>query len=138
MSFMDSTIPALSDTLVPPIVHGTADLTNFAYQGNGYDALMERIRGSLTRNRPSTTQEAAWTYDAAIAAQLGFRRAEGLNLQDAALATSQIYRIAAQDWFHVSPGDSHVIKCAGPGLSAATRGTIRALNGGEGTSFGFV
>jgi hypothetical protein len=93
MSFIDATLPALSNALVPPIVHGTADLTDFAYQGHDYDALMARIRGSLGCNPPEA-DEAAWIYDAAIAAQLGFRRAEGLNLQDAALATSQVYRIA--------------------------------------------
>ena len=77
---------------VPPIVRGTADLTDFAYQGNDYDALMARIAAPVASNPPEA-EEAAWTYDAAIAAQLGFRRAEGLNLQDAALAASQVYRI---------------------------------------------
>src|ERR1700722_767744 len=93
MSFIGATLPALSNALVPPIVRGTADLTDFAYQGHDYDALMARIRGSLGCNPPEA-DEAAWIYDAAIAAQLGFRRADGLNLQDAALATSQVYRIA--------------------------------------------
>ena len=90
MSFMDQAIPSLSEAFVPPLVRGTADLTSFAYQGNGYDALMQRIRAT---SQPEAA-DAAWTYDAAIAAQLSFRRAEGLNLQDAALAASQIYRIA--------------------------------------------
>jgi hypothetical protein len=94
MSFMDAVLPALSDAFVPPIVRGTADLTDFAYQGHDYEALTARIRGSLGRNPPDV-EEAAWTYDAAIAAQLGFRRAEGLNLQDAALATAQVYRVEA-------------------------------------------
>jgi hypothetical protein len=94
MSFMDAVLPALSDAFAPPIVCGTADLTDFAYQGHDYEALMARIRESLDRNPPDA-EEAAWTYDAAIAAQLGFRRAEGLNLQDAALTTTQVYRIGA-------------------------------------------
>jgi Large polyvalent protein-associated domain 3 len=92
MSFMDQAIPALSDTFVPPLVRGTADLTDFAYQGNEYDALLDRIRRPIA-SHPSAAEEAAWTYDAAIAAQLGFRRAEGLNLQDTALAICQIYRV---------------------------------------------
>ncbi len=93
MSYMDAAIPALSGTFIPPSVLGTGDLTEFAYRGNDYDALMERIRRFAARD-PHAACEAAWAYDAAIAAQLGFRRAEGLNLQDAALATSQIYRIS--------------------------------------------
>ena len=93
MAFMDQAIPTLTDACVPPLVRGTADLTSFAYQGNGYDALMQRIRRSSAANPPAS-EEAAWTYDAAIAAQLTFRRSEGLDLQDAALATSQIYRVA--------------------------------------------
>jgi hypothetical protein len=92
MSFVDARMPALSDVLVPPIVRGTADLTDFAYQGHDYEALMARIRDSVGRNPPDA-EEAAWAYDAAIAAQLGFRRAEGLNLLDAALATSPVFRI---------------------------------------------
>jgi hypothetical protein len=91
MAFMDQAIPVLSDTLVPPIVCGTADLTDFAYQGNGHDALMERIDNAPACNPPAA-EDVARTYDAAIAAQLAFRRAEGLNLQDAALVSSQIFR----------------------------------------------
>jgi hypothetical protein len=94
MSFMDKAIPVLSEACVPPLIRGVADLTSFAYQGNGHDALMARIRRPTASDAPES-EEAAWTYDAAITAQLGFRRAEGLNLQDAALATSQVYRVAA-------------------------------------------
>jgi hypothetical protein len=93
MSFMDQTVPTLSDKLQPPCVLGTADLTSFAYQGAGYEALMERIH----RHGGENADEAARAYDAAIAAQLAFRRAEGLNLQDAALAASHLYRIAGSD-----------------------------------------
>jgi hypothetical protein len=96
MSFMDAAIPVLSDAFVPPIVRGTADLTDFAYQGNDRDALMARIGAPLSRNAAGAEQ-AAWHYDSAIAAQLDFRRTEGLNLQDAALATSQFYRVDARD-----------------------------------------
>jgi hypothetical protein len=92
MSLIDEAIPMLSDTLVPPIVRGTADLTSFAYQGNDYEALMQRVDSSAATN-PTAAEEAACTYDAAIAAQLGFRRAEGLNLQDAALEASRIWRV---------------------------------------------
>ena len=69
MSFMDKAVPALNDKLQPPCVLGTADLTSFAYQGAGYDALMERIRDHGGSN-PADAEEAAWTYDAGIAAQL--------------------------------------------------------------------
>jgi hypothetical protein len=103
MSFIDEAIPMLSDTLVPPIVRGTADLTTFAYQGNGYKALLERIGPK--------TEPTAYLYDRSLASQLGFRRAEGLLLQDAALEANQIYRIggapagALRLLALVSPGD---------------------------------
>jgi hypothetical protein len=103
MSFMDEAIPALSDTVQPPVVRGTADLTTFAYQGHGYDDLLARIG--------AVSEETARLYDTAIAAQLGFRRAEGLSLQDEALVQNQIYRIggapdgALRLLALVSPGD---------------------------------
>ena len=87
MSFMDEAIPALCDAVPPPIVRGTADLTTFAYQGNGYEALLDRI-GPLSDTPASL-------YDQSIASQLSFRRAEGLGLQDAALGANQIYRVGA-------------------------------------------
>jgi hypothetical protein len=103
MSFIDAAIPTLSDTLVPPTVRGTADLTAFAYQGNGYEALLERIGREV--------DPAAHLYDRSLASQLAFRRAEGLLLQDAALEANQIYRIgvvpdgALRLLAVVSPGD---------------------------------
>ena len=92
MPLNDQTLPTLSATLVPPIVRGTADLTSFAYQGNDYEALMHRIDTSPAPN-PPLARQAAHTYDTAIALQLGFRRAEGLDLQDTALDASPIWRI---------------------------------------------
>ena len=55
MAFMDESLPLLSDTMVPAVVRGTADLTTFAYQGNGYEALLDRIYAIMTgrdRDRP--------------------------------------------------------------------------------------
>ena len=52
MAFIDAPLPVLNDSFVPPIVRGTADLADFAYQGNGYDALVARIRRSLASNPP--------------------------------------------------------------------------------------
>ena len=43
MSFMDRHLPTLSDALVLPIVRGTADLTDFAYQGHDLEKLNHRI-----------------------------------------------------------------------------------------------
>nr|WP_294519679.1 hypothetical protein [uncultured Rhodopila sp.] len=93
MYFTSDTIPALDDRLVPPLVLGTADLTGFAYQDNGYDSLVERIGQSRTGSRADA--EAARLYDTAIACQLAFRRAEGLDLQDHALDHAQIFRVRA-------------------------------------------
>ncbi len=93
MSFMDQVIPALSDHLQPPRVLGTAILSHLSYRGATHETLMERIRQHAATN-PEATEEAAWTYDAAIAAQLAFRRTEGLHLHDDALATTPMFRIA--------------------------------------------
>jgi len=109
MSYMDHAVPVLSDTLVPPIVRGTADLTTFAYQGNGYRALMDRIERTRARNS-SAASETARTFDTSIAAQLAFRRAEGLNLQDAALVQSQIFRIDG-----APPGALRLLALVAPG-----------------------
>ena len=109
MSCMDQALPVLSETVIPPLVCGVADLTHFAYQGNDYDALMDRIDTAVWHNAP-TAEEAARTYDAAIAAQLTFRRAEGLNLQDAALVESQIFRIGG-----APDGALRLLALVGPG-----------------------
>jgi hypothetical protein len=90
MSFMDEAMPSLSDTLVPPVVRGIADLTTFAYQGNGYQALLDRI--GLESDGSATSDGSL--YDRAIATQLTFHRSQGLSLMDAALEANQIYRVA--------------------------------------------
>lgn len=92
MSFMDQTIPALSDRPAPPSVLGAAALTTAAYQGARHDTLASRIQSSSQANG-AAMEEAAWTYDAAIAAQLAFRRDEAANLQNAALAMSPVFRV---------------------------------------------
>jgi hypothetical protein len=101
MSFVDEAMPSLSDTIVPSMVRGTADLTTFAYQGNGYAALLDRIGPNSEGS----------VYDRAIASQLAFRRAEGLGLLDQALEANQMYRVgggrraAIRLLALVSPGD---------------------------------
>jgi hypothetical protein len=106
---IDPAMPVLSDACVPPIVRGAADLTTFAYQGNGYEALLQRIE-SASFNSTKAADEAAQTYDAAIALQLAFRRAEGLNLQDAALVESQLFRVG-----RTPPGALRLLALVGPG-----------------------
>ncbi len=87
---MPPALPVLDDAFVPPLVLGTADLTGFAYQGNGYDDLIERIARFHTGDA-----EAGRLYDTAIACQLAFRRAEGLDLQDQALERAHVFRVRA-------------------------------------------
>jgi hypothetical protein len=82
---LQDAIPALSDTLTPPAIRGVADLTTFAYRGNGFDGLIDRIRPNPT--------EAGTLYDLGIALQLDFRRTEGLHLQEAALRHSPLFRL---------------------------------------------
>jgi hypothetical protein len=103
MLAFDEAIPTLSDTLVPPTIRGAGDLTTFAYQGNGYEALLERIGAEI--------DPAGYLYDKSLASQLAFRRAEGMLLQSAALERAQIYRVgtppegALRLLALVSPGD---------------------------------
>jgi hypothetical protein len=102
MSFIDEAIPALNDALLPPVVRGTADLTTFAYQGHGYQDLLARIGPDR--------DDAGGLYDTAIAAQLAFRRAEGLSLQDEALEANQVYRVG-----HAAEGALRLLALVSPG-----------------------
>jgi hypothetical protein len=86
--FPAEAIPLLNDALTPPIVLGTADLTHFAYQGNDLAAMMARI---------DTTSSNASLYDYAIALQLGFRRADGVDLMERALSETPVVRIGHND-----------------------------------------
>jgi hypothetical protein len=90
---MSPALPVLDEAFVPPLVLGTADLTGLAYQGNGYDDLIERIGHFLSG--PPAEAEAARLYDTATACQLAFRRADGLDLQSQALHRAQVFRIHA-------------------------------------------
>jgi hypothetical protein len=92
MVFIDETLPTLSNRFVPPSVLGTADLTGFAYQGNGYAGLMERIDRFHAGAGPNAAER---LHDMAIALQLDFRASEGLNVQDEALARCQVFRVGA-------------------------------------------
>jgi hypothetical protein len=104
MPLVDEHLPALSDTVTPPVVRGIADLTTFAYQGHGYDSLIERIG--------ATGDETARLYDTGIACQLDFRRAEGLNLQDEALSRAQVFRVLGGA---VSDRPLRLLALVGPG-----------------------
>ncbi len=88
MLLADEALPALDDAVTPPLVRGIADLTTFAYHGNDYDSVIERIGHA--------GDETARLFDTAIACQLDFRRAEGLNLQDEALDRAQVFRVRSQ------------------------------------------
>ena len=88
MSLDSAALPKLSEAVCPPLVCGTADLTTFAYHEHGIPALLDRLN-QFHQDDPAE----AWEYDAAIACQLAFRRAEGLELQDSALARSQLFRV---------------------------------------------
>jgi hypothetical protein len=91
-------IPALSDTLTPPTVHGTAELSGRAYAGTSPDTMLGWIGPSA---RSPTAAPAApgagQLFDASIIHQLGFRRTEGLCLQARALAQSRLFRVLGKD-----------------------------------------
>ncbi|MFL5255915.1 MAG: hypothetical protein ACJ8AI_24080, partial [Rhodopila sp.] len=104
MSFATDILPGLDDSVAPPLVLGTGELTGFAYQGDDHDALIARIAEA-----PSP---AARLYDTAIACQLAFRPSEGLDLQARALALSPIYRVRNQA---VSPQPVRLLALVAPG-----------------------
>jgi len=104
MPLVDEHLPVLSEDTAPPVVRGIADLTTFAYQGNGYASLIDRIG--------SACNETARLYDTGIACQLDFRRAEGLNLQDEALSRSQVFRVMGGA---VSKRPLRLLALVGPG-----------------------
>jgi hypothetical protein len=104
MSLAGEPLPRFSETVVPPLVCGIADLTDFAYQKNDFPEVIDRVDRFHQHDRGE-----AWDYDAAIACQLAFRRAEGLGFQDAALERSQIFRVRA------STGSLRLLALAAPG-----------------------
>lgn len=104
MSHPSEAIPAMDDALSPPSIRGVADLTTFAYQGNGFDRLMDRIRTDAT--------EAATLFDLGIALQLDFRRAEGLCLQTEALARTPLFRLRREA---LSDRPLRLLALTGPG-----------------------
>lgn len=105
-SFRADPIPRLSEGCNPPIVIGTATLTTAAMHGAGPDALADMIEHQ-------DTDPVARRYDTAIAYQLAFRRAEGLDLLDEALTASPLFRIRRDGLGHgairllalVAPGE---------------------------------
>ncbi|HET8996376.1 MAG TPA: hypothetical protein VFN42_06880 [Acetobacteraceae bacterium] len=83
-------IPALSEDCVPPAIIGVAALTTAAVHGATPAMLAAMIE------RPDA-DPIARLYDAGIAHQLAFRCAEGLELQDQALAASLLFRVRRDD-----------------------------------------
>lgn len=83
-------IPQLSNSCIPPAIIGMATLTTAAMHGATSDALAAMIARL-------DTDPIARTYDTGIARQLAFRCAEGLDLQDEALAASPLFRVRRDD-----------------------------------------
>ena len=104
MSLLDEPIPALSDALQPPVIHGVAELTTYAYHGNGFDRLVARINNSH--------DDTARLFDTAIACQLDFRRTEGLDLQNEVLERGQVFRVRGP---HLSARPLRLLAVMGPG-----------------------
>jgi hypothetical protein len=105
MSCTNEGPPELDPAVTPPLIRGTADLTHRCYQGQSQDSLLALIRDT-------SQTEAAYLYDSAIALQLGFHRDKGLDLLDAALAQSQVFRIGSR----TTGGNTlRVLALVGPG-----------------------
>ena len=94
MSLQVEPLPVLSDAVVPPRICGTADLAHLSYSGNDFDRLAARVAGFHDAAAHGSDHPAR-IYDMSVAYQLGFRRAEALDLQDAALDRSRLYRVGA-------------------------------------------
>jgi hypothetical protein len=86
-------MPRLGGPL-PPEICGVADLTDFAFQGRGADEVMARL-DAFHDARGAAEDAPARMLDTAIACQLAFRRALGLELMEACLARQQLFRVAA-------------------------------------------
>jgi len=98
-------IPRLSETVEPPVVAGTAALSTAAARGAGFEVL-----SSLVGQQDK--EAAARLYDMAIVYQLSFRRAEGLGLQDDALASSWLFRVRREN---PAPADLRLLALMAPG-----------------------
>ena len=96
MSQLAEPFPCLVDACRPPVVIGMATLTTAAMHGASPEELAAMI------GRSDTDSAARW-YDTAIAYQLAFRRAEGLDLLDEALAQAQVFRTR-----RTGPGDAQI------------------------------
>jgi hypothetical protein len=82
----NATIPWLSSGCPAPVVAGAGRLVSAAMQGTTQAGLAALIDGP-------DSSDAGRLYDSAIARQIAFRRAEGLGLQDQALAASPLFRV---------------------------------------------
>jgi hypothetical protein len=100
-------LPRLTEAFAPPTILGTACLAHATYAGADFTALSAMVACA-------THDEAARRYDDGISCQLAFRRAEGLELQDEALAGSALFRVRAE------PGDAPPLRL----LALATPGDL--------------
>ena len=88
---MTESLPSLSPDLIPPWIHGAAELTHRAFSGASVDALLDFI------DRPASTleQAAAHALDCATVHQLAFKPVQAHTLQMEALELCQVYRVAS-------------------------------------------
>lgn len=116
MDFAEERVPALRADVVPPLVRGVADLTTFAYQGAPFAALLARI-DALHAGAAGAEAGAARLFDESIAEQLRFSRAEGLAMQDAALARCRMFRVLDDAALHAADAGRTVrlLAIAAPG-----------------------
>ena len=100
----------LQPSLVPPLVHGTAELAHRAYAGASADALFAHI------DRPVRTagENAALALDISTACQLTFRQDQGLAIQAEALGRCQLFRLARQAAAH-GPAPLRLLALMRPG-----------------------
>ncbi len=82
----ESNQAVLTEGCRPPVVLGTAALTHAGFAGAAPDELNAMLVAA-------TTDPVARAYDRALALQLDFRRAQGLDQLDDALAASPLYRV---------------------------------------------
>jgi hypothetical protein len=83
-------IPRLSDASDLPVIVGMATLTTAAMHGADPNTLATMIE-------EMDVDPTARLYDTSLAYQLAFRRAEGLGIQDRAVATSPMFRVRREN-----------------------------------------
>lgn len=85
-------MPDMLPDVVPPTIHGTAELTHRAFAGE----TAERLLGFVDRPASTPGEAAARLLDRSTVLQLAFQPQQALAAQAEALSTCQLFRVAGR------------------------------------------